>query len=98
MIELEISYKGTNTKALVLCDKAYSNSCMSSSLVKRLHLEGQDLKLTVNRINTTEVNHCQKAEITVSSKTAESKIAFEVSVYVRETLSIGSETIDVASL
>ena len=56
------------------------------------------MKLTVNGINSTEENHSQEAEITVSSETVESKIAFEVSFYVRETLNIGSETIDVPSL
>ena len=71
---------------------------MSSSLAKRFNLERRDLKLTVKGINISEVIHSQESDITVSSETAESKIAFEVSVYVRDALKIGSETIDVASL
>ena len=74
MRELEVNSNGTSTKALVLCDSACSNSSRSSRLAKRLNLEGKDLKITVNGINTTEVNHSHKAEITVSSETSNPKL------------------------
>ena len=44
-----------DSKALVLCDTARSNSFVASILAYRLGLHGKALKLGVKRINTEEV-------------------------------------------
>ena len=46
---------GKDTTALVLCNTACSNSCVSNDLANRLGLHGTALKLTVKGINTEEV-------------------------------------------
>ena len=46
-----VNSSGLDTKALVLCDTACSNSWVAGSLADRLGLHGKALKLTVKGIN-----------------------------------------------
>ena len=50
-----VNSSGVETKALVLCDTACSNSWVAGSLADRLGLNGKALKLTLKGINTEEV-------------------------------------------
>ena len=59
---------GLDTKALVLCDTACSNSWVPGSLANRLGLHGKALKLTVKAINTEEVVDTRVVEVTVKPR------------------------------
>ena len=59
---------GLDTKALVLCDTACSNSWVAGSLADRLGLHGKALKLTVKGINTEEVVDTRVVEVTVKPR------------------------------
>ena len=60
-----VNSSGLDTKALVLCDTACSNSWVAGSLADRLGLHGKALKLTVKGINTEEVVDTRFVEVTV---------------------------------
>ena len=59
---------GLDTKALVLCDTACSNSWVAGSLADRLGLHGKALTLTVKGNNTEEVVDTRVVEITIKPK------------------------------
>ena len=89
---------GTSTTALVLCDTACSNSWVSDSLAARLGLQGTALKLTVKGINTEELIDTKVVQLTVTPHKNQDFEAFTVRPYVRETLNVGSDIIDVKSM
>ena len=89
------SSSGTSTTALVLCDTACSNSWVSNSLAARL---GTALKLTVKGINTEELIDTKVVHLTVTPHKDQDFEAFTVRHYVRETLNVGSDIIDVKSM
>ena len=88
----------TSTMALVLCDTACSNSWVSDSLAARLGLQGTALKLTVKGINTEELIDTKVVQLTVTPHKDQDFEAFTVRPYVRETLNVGSDIIDVKSM
>ena len=88
----------TSTTALVLCDTACSNSWVSDSLAARLGLQGTALKLTVKGINTEELIDTKVVQLTVTPHKDQDFEAFTVRPYVRETLNVGSDIIDVKSM
>ena len=63
-----VNSSGLDTKALVLCDTACSNSWVAGSLADRLGLHGKELKLTVKGINTEEVVDTRVVEVTVKPR------------------------------
>ena len=89
---------GTSTTALVLCDTACSNSWVSDSLAARLGLQGTALKLTVKGINAEELKDTKVVQLTVTPHKDQDSEAFTVRPYVRETLNVGSDIIDVKSM
>ena len=89
---------GKSTAALVLCNKACSNSCVSDSLAARLGLQGSALKLTVKGINTEELIDKNVVQLTVTPHKDQYFEAFTVRPHVRETLNVGSDIIDVKSM
>ena len=89
---------GANNTALVLCDTACSNSWVSDSLANRLGLQGTAIKLTVKVINTEELIDTKVVQLTVTPHTNQDFEAFTVRPYVRETLNVGSDVIDVKSM
>ena len=89
---------GTSTTALVLCDTACSNSWVSDSLAARLGLQGTALKLTVKGINKEELIDTKVFQLTVTPHKDLDFEAFPVRPYVRETLNVGSDIIDVKSM
>ena len=48
IISLSISSSNDETNALVFCESAYSHSCLSSDLARRVNLSGVKIELTVN--------------------------------------------------
>ena len=89
---------GTSTTALVLCDTACSNSWVSGSLADRIGLQGTALKLTVKAINTEELINTKVVQLTVTPYKGQDFEAFTVRPYVRETLNLGSDILDVKSM
>ena len=89
---------GTNTTALVLGDTAGSNSWVTDSLADRLGLQGTALKLTVKGINTEELIDTKVVQLTVTPHKDQDFEAFTVRPYVRETLNVGADIIDVKSM
>ena len=89
---------GTSTTALVLSNTACTNSWMSDSLAARLSLQGVALKLTVKGINTEEVFNTKVVQLTVTPNKVQDFEAFTVRPYVRETLNVDSEILDVKSI
>ena len=89
---------GTSTTALVLCDTACSNSWVSDSLTARLGLQGTALKLTVKGINTEELIDTKVVQLTVTPHKDRDFEDFNVRPYVRETLNVGSDIINVKSM
>ena len=63
-----VNSSGVDTKALVLCDTACSNSWVAGSLTDRLGLHGKALKLTVKGINTEEVVDTRVSEVAVNQE------------------------------
>ena len=93
----------TNTTALVLCDTACWNSWVSNSLADSLQivslgLQGTAKKLTVKGINTKEPIQTMVVQLTVTPRNDHDFEAFTVRPYVRETLKVGSDIIDVKSM
>ena len=71
---------------------------MSDSLAARLGLQGTALKLTVKGINTEELIDTKVVQLTVTPHKDQDFEAFTVRPYVRETLNVGSDIIDVKSM
>ena len=97
--ELQLfSSSGLDTKALVLCDTACSNSWVAGSLADRLGLHGKALKLTVKGINTEEVVDTRIVEVTVKPREHQDFEPFTINPFVKESLNVGSDIINVQAL
>ena len=97
--EVEV-HTGTNSaKVLASCDSACSHSWMSKNLATKFNLKGLPTKLTSHGINSKQV---------VDTKIIELKLrlvhsggpcsAFDVKPYVRKTLHVGNDVINVDHL
>ena len=93
-----VNSSGLDTKALVLCDTACSNSWVAGSLADRLGLHGKALKLTVKGINTEEVVDTRVVEVTVKPREQQDFEPFTVNPFVKESLNVGSDIINVQAL
>ena len=93
-----VNSSGLDTKALVLCDTACSNSWVAGSLADRLGLHGKALKLTVKGINTEEVVDTRVVEVTVKPREHQHFEPFTVKPFVKESLNVGSDIINVQAL
>ena len=89
---------GTSTTALVLCNTACSNSWVTDSLAARLVLQCTAFKLTAKGINTEELIDTKVVKLTVTPHKDQDFEALTVRPYVRETLNVGSDIIDVKSM
>ena len=96
-LKLTIS-SGTSSTALALCDTACSNSWVSDSLEDMIGLQGTALKLTVKGVDTEELIDTKVVQLTVTPYKDQDFLAFTVHPYVRETLNVGSDIIDVKSM
>ena len=93
-----VNSSGLDTKAFVLCDKACSNSWVAGSLADRLGLHGKALKLTVKGINTEEVVETRIVEVTVKPREHQDFEPFTINPFVKESLNVGSDIINVQAL
>ena len=94
--ELQLfNLSGLDTKALVLCDTACSNSWVTGSLADRLGLHDKALKLLVKGINTEEVVDTIVVEVTVKPREHQDFEPFTISPFVKESLNVGSDLINV---
>ena len=93
-----VNSSGVDTKALVLCDTACSNSWVVGSLADRLGLHGKALKLTVKGINTEEVVDTRVVEVTVKPREHLDFEQFSINPFVKEILNVGSDIINVQAL
>ena len=71
---------------------------MSDSLAARLGLQGTALELNVKVLNTEQLIDTKVVQLTVTPHKDQDFQAFTVRPYVRETLNVGSDIIDVKSM
>ena len=95
-----VVHTGTNsTKVLALCDSACSHSWISEKLATKLNLKGLPTKLTVHGINSQQVVDTEIVELKLTPvHSGGSCSAFNVKPYVRKTLHVGNDVIDVDNL
>ena len=91
-------FSGTKTTALVLCDTACSNYWASNGHAVRLSLQGTALKLTVKGINKEELTDKKAVQLTVTPHKNQDIGALTVFLFVRKTLNVVSDMIDVNSM
>ena len=102
VLQLEISSHTDVTTALVMCNSCCTHSRVSAGLAQRLNLTGQKLDILVNDFNSTESVPKQQVEVlfpsnksNVFAKFDHHEYSFRVTPFVKDSLSVGSETIDV---
>ena len=93
-----VNSSGLDTKASVFCDTACSNFWVAGSLADRLGLHGKALKLTVKGINNEEVIDTRVVEVTVKPREHQDFEPFTINPFVKESLNVGSDIINVHSL
>ena len=98
LLQLEISSHTDVITALVMCDSCCTHSWVSAALAQRLNLTGQKLDILVNGFNSTESVPTQQVEVNVFAKFDHHEYSFRVTPFVKDSLSVGSETIDVTIL
>ena len=89
---------GLDTKALVLCDTACSNSWVAGTLADRLDLHGKALTLTVKGINNEEVVDTRVVEVTVKPREHQDFEPLTINPFVQESLNVDSDIINVQGL
>ena len=94
--EVEV-HTGTNsTKVLAFCDSACSQLWISENLATKLILKGLPTKLPVHGINSQQVVDTEIVELKMTPvHSGGSCSAFSVKPYVRKTLHVGNDVIDV---
>ena len=93
-----VNLSGLDTKALVLCDTACSNSWVAVSFADRLGLHGKALKLTVKGIKTEEVVDTRVVEVTVKPREHQDFESFTIIPFVKASLNVGFYIINVQAL
>ena len=86
-----VNSSGLETKALILCDTACSNSFVAGDLADRLSLHCKALKLTVKGIKTDEVINTRVAEVTVKPREHQDFEPFTMNLFVEGSLNVGSD-------
>ena len=77
-----------------MCNSCCTHSWVSAGLAQRLNLTGQKLDILVNGFNSTESVPTQQVEVNVFAKFDPHEYSFRVTPFVKDSLSVGSETID----
>ena len=93
-----VNSSGVDTKALVLCDTACGNSWAVGSLANRLGLHGKALKLIIKGINNEEVVDTRVVEVTMKPREHQDFEPFTINPFVKETLNVGPDIINVQAL
>ena len=92
------SSSGLDTKVLVLCHIACSNSRVAGSLADRLDLHGRAPKLTVKGVNTEAVVDTRTVELTVKPREYQDFEQFTCKLFVKENLNVSADIINVRAL
>ena len=98
MLQLEISSDTDVTTPFVMCNSCCTYSLVSAGLAQRLYLTGQKLDFLVNAFNLTESVPTQQVEVNVFANFDHHEYSFRVTPFVKDSLSVVSETIDVTIL
>ena len=98
VLQLKISSHTDVTTALIMCDSCCTHSWVSAGLTQRLNLTVQKLDILVNDFNSTESVPTQQVEVNVFAKFDHHDYSSRVTPFVKDSLSVGSETIDVTLL
>ena len=94
--EVELHSAGESKKVLALCVSACSHTWISASLASKLKVQGTPMKLTVHGINSQQVVDTQMVELKLTPvHSGGSCSPFTIKPYVRDNLSVGTDTIDV---
>ena len=88
----------TMANALVLCDSASTHSWVFADLVKRLHLVGTPVNITINGFNSTSLMKTHQVSFQVSAETNNSEFSFSFRAYVKDHIRIGSDSISIPEL
>ena len=92
---LAVSSDATITNALSLRDCASTHSWVSANLVKRLHLVGTPVNLTINGFNSTSLMKTHQVSFQVSAETNKSEFSFSFRAYVEYHIRIGLDNISI---
>ena len=95
---LAVSSDATITNALALCDSASTHSWVSADLVKRLHLVGIPVNLTIIGFNSTILMKTHQVSFQVSAETNNSEFSLSFRAYVKDHIRIGSDRISIPEL
>ena len=95
---LTVSSDATITNALALCDSASTHSLVSADLVKRLHLVGTPVNLTINGFNSTSLMKTHQVSYQVSAETNNSEFSFSFRAYIKDHIRIGADSISIPEL
>ena len=94
--EIELHSADESEKVLALCNSACSHTWISARLAKKLKVQGVPIKLTVHGINSQQVVDTQMVELKLTPvHSGGSCSPFTIKPYVRDNLSVGTDTIDV---
>ena len=89
---------GLDTKALVLCDTACSNSWVAGRLADKLGAHGKALKQIVKGIHSEEVVDTRVVEVIVEPREHQDFEPITINPFVKESLNVGSNIINVQAL
>ena len=95
---LTVSSDAAITNALALCDSASTHLWVSADFVKRLHLVGTPVNLTINGFNSTSLMETQRVSFQVSAETNNSDFLSSYRAYVKDHICIGSDSISIPEL
>ena len=84
-------------RALALCDTACSHSWVDKSVAESLSLNGAPVKPTLNGINSSETVDTEEVAVQITSD-SNPDFSIDISPYVKNDLSVGSDRIDIATL
>ena len=95
---LAVSSDATITNALAICDSASTHSWVSADLVKRFHLVGTPVILTINGFNSTSLMKTHQVSFQDSAETNNSEFSFSFRAHVKDHIRIGSDSISIPEL
>ena len=94
--ETELRSADESEKVLTLCDSACSYTWISARLASKLKFQGVPIKLTVHGINSQQVVDTRMVELKLTPvHSGGSCSPFTIKPYVRDNISVGTDTIDV---
>ena len=95
---VNISSKGKTESVLALCDAGCTHSWIAKDLSDNLGLTGTPIQLTLSGINSESLISTTKVNVSVSSTTDDLPFSFDVSPYVKGSIDVGKDVINVPNL